>query len=108
MVPLLRSEPLAQKEFVSKLRGRMVLESRSQSPPHAEWLLIWSGSFEARSKKTTRVGETTMDSSATMPDVSFMRVNCQPGEGAATARGARSARRENAEGFMLVRGWVLR
>ena len=102
MVPLLRSEPLAQKEFVSKLRGRMVLESRSQSPPHAEWLLIWSGSFEARSKNSASVGEMTIDSSATIPELSFFKSKLHPGAyGAAPEGETRKGRRERSDHFML-------
>lgn len=104
MVPLLRSAPLAQIEFVRTSRGRTVLVSRFQSAPHAECPLIWSGSSDARSRKTTRVGETTMDSSATTPDVVFLRSNRQPGalgtEGAARTSDESSGRSESADHFI--------
>ena len=73
MVPLLSSAPLAQNELVSTSNGWTVLVSRFHSAPQAEWLLIWSGSFEARSKKIARVGETTIDSRATMPELTSFK-----------------------------------
>ena len=75
IVPLLSSAPLAQNEFVSTSSGWTVLVSKFQIAPHAEWPLICSGSFEARSNMTTRLGETTIASRATMPEVTFFRSN---------------------------------
>ena len=105
IVPLLSNAPLAQNELVSTSRAFTVLVSRFHRAPQAEWLLIWSGSSEARSKKTTSVGETTMASSATMPDVSFLRLNSHFGaagaDGAPTALATKRLAREKSECFIL-------
>lgn len=105
IVPLLSSAPLAQKEFVRTSSGCTVLVSRFQSAPHAECPLICSGSSDARSNKTTRVGETTIASSATMPEVVFFRSKLQPRasvtEGAACARETSSGRKGRADHLML-------
>ena len=94
MVPLLSKAPLAQNEFERTCSGLTVLSARFQSAPHVEWLLIWSGSFDARSKNRTRFGETTIDSRATMPEFTFLRSNFQPGaEGAARDEETRSRKR---------------
>ena len=100
MVPLLSSAPLAQKELVSTSNGWTVLVSRFHSAPQAEWLLIWSGSFEARSKKIARVGETTIDSRATMPELTSFKskVHC----GVVGAAAASDARREASESAARV------
>ena len=95
------SAPLAQKELVRTSKALTVLVSRSHRAPQAEWLLICSGSLEARSKNTTRVGDTTMDSRATIPDLVCFKLNDQPGaEGAAVERVATSGTRENRDHFM--------
>ena len=70
-MPLLRRAPLAQKELVMRSRGVTSLVSRFHKAPQAEWLLIWSGSSEAKSKNTTSVGDTTTDSRAIMPELPF-------------------------------------
>lgn len=69
MVPLLSSAPLAQNEFDKTSRALTSFVSRLQSAPQAEWLLICRGSSEALSKKIARVGETTMASRATIPEL---------------------------------------
>ena len=101
MVPLLSRAPLAQNELVIRSSGVTVSVSRFQSAPQAEWLLICSGSLEARSKNTTRVGDTTMDSRATIPDLVCFKLNDQPGaEGAAVERVATRGTSENRDHFM--------
>lgn len=104
IVPLLSSAPLAQKELVRTSRGCTVLVSRFHSAPHAECPLICSGSSDARSKKMTRVGDTTIASSATIPEVSFLRSNRQLGAlgtaGAARASEENSAKAESTDHFI--------
>lgn len=103
MLPLLSRAPLAQNVLVTRSRGVTVLVARFQSAPHAEWLLICSGSLAARSKKRTRLGETTMDSSATIPEVCFFRSNLQPGaDGAALDKVARRGRSDNDDNLMVT------
>lgn len=105
MVPLLSNAPLAQKEFVRTSRGVTVLLSRFQRAPQAEWLLICSGSSDARSKKRTKVGETTIASNATMPEVSFLRLNVHAGasdaDGAASEDEIEARMRDSSDHFML-------
>ena len=79
MVPLLSNAPPAQNELVITSIAVALFVSRFHSAPHAEWPLIWSVSFDALSKKSARVGETMIDSSATMPDVSFLRSKVHSG-----------------------------
>lgn len=79
IVPLLKRAPLAQKEFDNTSMAVAVLVSRFQRTPHAEWLLICKGSSEARSKKIARVGETTIDSRATIPLVDSLRLKLHCG-----------------------------
>ena len=96
IVPLLRIAPLAHHELVTTSSAVMLLCSRFQSPPQAGWPSIWSGSFCARSKRRTRVGETTTASSATIPELPF-RLNCHwevaGADGAAEASVASKGRR---------------
>lgn len=105
-MPLLSNAPLAQNELVRTLRGLTVLVSRFHKAPHAEWLLICSGSSDARSKKMTRVGETTIDSSATIPDRSALRSKRQPGaagaEGAAAAKDSKRGKMDKVGNIILA------
>lgn len=85
MVPLLSSVPEPQKVLVMRLSGCTELVSRSQSAPQAEWLLICKGSSVALLNHTTTVGETTIASSARMPDVAFWSSKDHDASGAAVA-----------------------
>ena len=51
--------------------GLAVFVSRFHKAPQAGLLLIMSGSFDALSKKTARVGETIIASRARIPEVPF-------------------------------------
>ena len=93
-MPLLSRAPLAQNELVKSSRGVTVLLARFHNAPHAEWPLTCSGSLEARSKKRTRFGETTMDSRATMPESTCFKSNRHPGaDGAALTTAEKRERR---------------
>lgn len=67
--PFESKAPDAQNEFVTTSRGVTELVFRFHRAPHAEWLLICRGSSDARSNHSTSVGETTMASNATIPEV---------------------------------------
>ena len=66
--------------------------------------VLGSGSI-SQPANTTSVGETTMASSATMPDVSFLRLNSHFGaagaDGAPTALATKRLAREKSECFIL-------
>lgn len=97
MEPLLSRAPLAQKELVTTSIGRTVLVARSQRAPQAEWLLICNGSSEVRSKKRASVGETTIDSRATIPLVVFFRLKLHWGALALEADAPKENKREKTQ-----------
>ena len=93
--------PAAQNELVITFRAVTLFDSRFQSAPQAEWPLICKGSSDARSKNRASVGETTMDSSATMPDVWFLRLKRHPGsEETVPTRGTMDKMRERVGNFI--------
>lgn len=94
MVPLLSSVPDPQNVLVMRSSGCTVLVSRSQSAPQAEWLLICKGSSVALSNHTTTVGETTIASSARMPEVAFWSSKDHDASAAAVASPAPRTRDE--------------
>ena len=93
IVPLLRNPPAPHKLSVIRFKGVAVLVWKFQRAPHAVWLFILSGSLVALSKNIARVGETTIASSARMPDVPFW-TNSQP---APSARGTLAIAKESAK-----------
>lgn len=60
--------------------------------PQVVWLSICKGSLEARSKKTAKLSEMIIDSSATTPEVPFW-TKCQPWLAAGAAVAVHAARR---------------
>lgn len=71
IVPLLKNPPEAQNESDRTLSADAVLVSKFHRAPHAGCPSSDRGSFVALSKKIASVGETTIASSARIPDVPF-------------------------------------
>ena len=68
---MLKKPPEAQNVSEITSSGLAVFVSRFHKAPQAGLLLIMSGSFDALSKKTARVGETIIASRARIPEVPF-------------------------------------
>ena len=84
MVPLLKKLPDAQNESLVMFIGVAMCFSRFHKAPQAVWLSIWRGSLVALSNIMIKVGETTIASSARIPEVPFCR-KCQPALAATAA-----------------------
>jgi hypothetical protein len=71
ILPLLRRAPVAQKESDTTFKGVAVLVSKFHRAAQVVCPLIIRGSFVALSINIARVGDTTIVSNATTPDVPF-------------------------------------